>query len=258
MLDIKLICEMYDNNKSIRDIASIFNTYPNKIARELKKAGKQLRSKEEAAKIAVETGKIKPPMLGKKRTEQDKLRIGTARAKKWASMSDDELESFKKGAKERWDAQSDEDRQYRQQRAGEALRRASVEGSKAERFLYEGLTKLGFSVIMHKTGLIAGEKYEVDLYLPDMLTIIEIDGPQHFLPIYGEDKLQKVIKYDSIKNGALLSKGFCILRVKYLLKNTTNISNIRLLDIVHTELKKIKDCFPSKDKRLIEVEIADD
>lgn len=249
---------MYDDNKSIRDIAKIFNTYPNKIARELKKAGRELRSKEEAAKIAVESGKIKPPMLGKKRTEQDKLKIGTARAKKWASMSEEDLESFKKGAKERWDAQTDEDKQYRQQRAGEALRRASVEGSKAEKFLYENLTKRGFSVIMHKTGLIAGEKYEVDLYLPDILTIIEIDGPQHFLPIYGEDKLQKVIKYDSIKNGALLSKGFCILRVKYLLKNNSTVSNVRLLTLVETELEKIKNCFPSKDKRLIEVEISDD
>lgn len=258
MLDIKLICDMYDDNKSLRDIAKIFNTYPNKIARELKKAGKQLRSKEEAAQASIDSGKFKPPMLGKKRTEQDKIKIGNARAKKWALMSDEDLESFKNRAKERWESQTDEERQYRQQRAGEALRRASVEGSKAEKFLYENLTKLGFHVIMHKRGLVAGEKYEVDLYLPDMLTIIEIDGPTHFLPIYGEDKLQRAIKYDAIKNGALLTRGFCIIRVKYLLKNNSKTSNVRLLNLIKDELDKIKTNFPAKENRLIELEISDD
>lgn len=249
---------MYDDNKSLRDIAKVFNTYPNKIARELKKAGKPLRSKEEAAQASIDSGKFKPPMLGKKRSEQDKIKIGLARAQKWATMSEEDLESFKNGAKERWNSQTDEERQNRQQRAGEALRRASIEGSKAEKFLYKNLTKQGFNVIMHKTGLVTGEKYEVDLYLPDLLTIIEIDGPQHFLPIYGEDKLQKVIKYDSIKNGALLTRGFCVIRVKYLLKNNSNTSNIRLLDLVKCQLDKIKASFPDKENRLIEVEISDD
>lgn len=258
MFDLNALVKLYDEGKSIRDIANIFNTYPNKIARELKKVGKELRSKEEAAKIAVEHGKIKPPMLGKKRTEAEKAHIGAARAKKWADMSEDELESFKKGARERWDAQSPEEKRYRQQRAGEALKRASVEGSKAEKYLYEHLTRSGYSVIMHKTGLIPGEKYEIDLYLPNLLTVIEIDGPQHFLPLFGEDNLQRTIKYDAIKNGILISKGFCVIRVKYLVKHSSMSNNDRLLQLVKSELTKIETKFPDKEHRLIEVELSND
>ena len=258
MPELKEVEKMYDEGKSVREIAEYFNTYPNKIARLLKKSGKQLRSKEEAGKIAVQQGKVKPPMLGKKRTEEDKAKIGAARAKKWATMSQDELEAFKEGARERWKAEPEEAKLERQRLAGEALRRASVEGSKAEKFLYEGLTKAGFNVIMHKSGLIPGEKFEVDLYLPDLLVAIEIDGPQHFLPIFGEDSLQRAIKYDTIKNGSLIQKGFCVLRVKYLMKSSSDYSNKRLLDMVMEKLKSIRDKFPSKENRLIELELSND
>lgn len=258
MLELKKVEEMYDSGKSVREIAEYFNTYPNKIARLLKKSGKQLRTKEEAGKIAVEQGKIKPPMLGKTRTAEEKEAIGAARAKKWATMSQDDLEAFKEGARERWKAEPEETKLERQRLAGEALRRASVEGSKAEKFLYEGLTKAGFNVIMHKSGLISGEKFEVDLYLPDLLVAIEIDGPQHFLPIFGEDSLQRAIKYDAIKNGSLVQKGFCVLRVKYLMKSSSDYSNKRLLSMVMEKLKSIQSKFPSKENRLIELELSND
>jgi very-short-patch-repair endonuclease len=258
MLEIKEIEKMYDEGKSVREIAKHFGTYPTKIARMLKKTGKELRSKEEAGKIAVEQGRIKPPMLGKKRTAEEKAVIGAARAKKWASMTESELESFREAARERWKAEPEETKAKRQQLAGEALRRASVEGSKAEKFLYEELTKSGYNVIMHKTGLVPGEKYEVDLYLPDLLVIIEVDGPQHFLPIFGEDSLQRAIKYDTIKNGTLIGKGFAIIRVKYLMKSSSDYSNKRMLKMILEELEKIKKSFPKKENRMIELELSND
>lgn len=258
MFDLKEIERLYDEGKSVREIAAFFNTYPNKIARALKKTGKTLRTKEEAGKIAFEQGKIVPPMLGKKRTEEEKAHIGAARAKKWASMPEEELEAFKNGARERWKAEPVEDKVERQRLAGEALRKASIEGSKAEKFLYEQLTKGGYNVIMHKTGLIPGEKYEVDLYLPDLLVAIEIDGPQHFLPIFGEESLQRAIKYDTIKNGALTGRGFVVLRVKYLMKSSSNYSNQRMLNMIEEELEKIKKSFPSKENRIVELELSND
>lgn len=258
MLDPIKIEEMYRDGKSVREIASYFNTYPTKISRVLKKSGTQLRTKEEAGKMAFENGKIKPPMLGKKRTQQEKEAIGAARAKKWASMSESELESFKNGARERWKNEPVQDKVRRQQLAGEALRRASIEGSKAEKFLYKELSKAGFDVIMHKSGLIPGEKFEVDLYLPDLLVAIEIDGPQHFMPIYGEDSLQRAIKYDAIKNGALITRGFCVIRVKYLMKSSSDYSNKRLFDMILNKLNLVKNKFPDKENRLIELELSND
>jgi very-short-patch-repair endonuclease len=258
MLESKKIIEEYKNGKSIRDIAKLFDTYPNKIARIIKKSGEPLRTKEEAAKIAVELGKIKPPMLGKKRTQAEKDNISNKRSKKWKEMSEEDLETFRKNAKDRWDSQSAEEKVYKQQKAGEALRRASIEGSKAEKFLYEGLTKAGYDVIIHKSGLIPGEKYEIDLYLPAMMVAIEIDGPQHFFPIYGEENLNRNIKYDTIKNGVLISKGICVIRVKYLSKHNSQRINNRLYALVIAELEKIKVKFPELENRLIELEISND
>ena len=258
MFDIKEICRLYNNNSSIRDIAALFDTYPNKIARILKKAGVTLRTKEEAAKLAVEAGKIVPPMLGKKRTQEEKDNISLKRSKKWKELSDDELNAFKQGAKDRWNSQSEEDKVERQRRAGQALRKASVEGSKAEKFLYNELTKAGYDVIMHKKGLISGEKYEVDLFLPKLMVAIEIDGPQHFLPIYGEDNLNRNMKYDSVKNGALISRGICVIRIKYMLKHNSQTINRKLFDSVSEVLNNIQTKFPDKSNLLIEMEINND
>jgi very-short-patch-repair endonuclease len=256
MLDIKKIIEYYENGMSLRDIAKMYNTYPNKISRIIKKTGMDLRSKEEAAHSAIAKGKIKPPMLGKFRTQEEKDNISNKRYKKWKEMTENDLESFKLKAKERWEAQTTEEKAYKQQRAGEALRKASTEGSKAEKFIYEQLTKLGYDVIIHKTGLIPGEKYEVDLFFPSLMVAIEIDGPQHFLPIYGEKNLNRNIKYDAIKNGFLISRGICVIRVKYMLRNSSQITNNRLLSLIIKELKQIEQKFPEPENRLIEVEIT--
>jgi very-short-patch-repair endonuclease len=258
MLNIIKIVEDYKTGKSIREIAEENNTYPNKIARNLKKSGVELRSKEEAAKIAVNRGKIKPPMLGKKRSEEEKKNISSKRAKKWKDMSDIDRDAFKDAARERWDCQSHEQKLDRQKRAGEALRRASTEGSKAEKFLYERLTRDGYDVIIHKVGLVAGEKFEVDLYLPKLNVAIEIDGPQHFLPVYGQDNLSRTIKYDSVKNGALLSRGMCVLRVKYLVKHNSASINNKMFQLIKSELIKIEQKFPLEGYRLIELEISND
>lgn len=258
MLNMKEVIELYQSGKSVRDISSIFSTYPNKIARALKKAGIELRSKEDAAKAAISSGRLKPPMLGKKRTEEEKARIGAARAKQWADMSEDDMEVFKQNAKDRWNSQTDEERTRRQRLAGEALRKASVEGSKAEKYLYDRLSSEGYDVIMHKKGLVPGEKYEVDLFIPSMLTIIEIDGPQHFLPVFGEESLQRTIRYDIIKSGVLISKGFCIIRVKYLVKHVSDFNNKKLYQLIKSELVKIQAKFPDEMNRLIEVELSND
>jgi hypothetical protein len=252
---IEKIVQDYRDGQSVRQIAATYKTYPNKILDMLKKYGEPVRSKSEAQKMALELGKSKPPFLGKKRTEADKDNISKARAKAWANISDEQRQSFKNGAKARWEALSDSDKADMQSRAGEALRAASVEGSKAERFLYEDLLRKGYIVEMHKKGLIAGEKYEIDLFLPELKTIIEIDGPQHFLPVFGEERLDKTIRYDIIKNGVLISKGFCVIRVKYMTKHISRKKTNDLLLIVSEELERIKNQFPEQGHRLIEVEL---
>ena len=93
------------------------------------------------------------------------------------------------------------------------------------------------------------------MLLSELNTIIEVDGPQHFLPIFGEDKLAQVTKMDSIKNGLLISKGYCVIRIKYLCKHTSRSVERRLWNLVSEEIEKVERGFPPKNKRFIELEI---
>lgn len=256
MLNYTIISELYDEGKTIREIAEITQSSASTVMRLLKKNGKTLRTKSQAAKIAVEEGRLKSPTKGKKRTQREKDRIGSGRAAKWKSVDDDTRKAFKDAARKRWDALPDSDKQERQRLAGEALKAASIEGSKLEKFMYQYLTKLGYNVIMHKKGLIAGEKYEIDLYLPNEKIVIEIDGPQHFLPIFGEDRLKNTIKYDAIKNGTLVSYGLCVIRVKFLFKSFSAYIAKTISNMVLEEVKKIEKIFPPEEKRIIELETS--
>ena len=116
------------------------------------------------------------------------------------------------------------------------------------------MTKLGWEVIFHKRGVVSNEKLEVDLFIPSIKTAIEIDGPAHFLPIWGEENLQRHIRADAQKAGLLINRGFVILRVKNIIRNLSQKNMRETLALVAQELEKIKDDFPPVSKRLIEIE----
>jgi len=105
---------------------------------------------------------------------------------------------------------------------------------------------------MHEV-IIPAENLEIDLYIPELKTIIEVDGPSHFLPIWGEDKLQKQVNADLRKSGALLSKGYAIIRVKSL-GSESLAKREYLIEQVLNQLQSISKKFPPKSKRFIEVE----
>jgi very-short-patch-repair endonuclease len=93
------------------------------------------------------------------------------------------------------------------------------------------------------------------MYIPSLKTIIEVDGPSHFLPIWGEEKLRKQIKADVNKTGLILSKGYVIIRIKNLADSVCLADREKLrLDILD-RLGTIEKSFPSKSERYIEIEI---
>ena len=248
------IVKKYQEGFSCAEIAEEFSTYSKKIERVLKKNGVKIRSRAEAMKLALKRGRAEHPTEGKKRDDEAKLAISKGREQAWKDMPEDAKEEFAKGAKERWDNMDPVKKQEMQSKAGAALREACLEGSKAEKFLKKKLEEIGYNVVMHKKGLIQGN-FEIDLLLPELNTIIAIDGPQHFLPLFGEDKLAETIKMDSVKNGLLIGKGFCVIRIKYLCK-TMNLSVERKLwDAVSKQVEQIEVKFPPKTKRFIELEI---
>ena len=251
----EFIIDQYVNQKkSTYEIAQELGTYANKIRRTLITLGVDLRNRSTAQTVAIENGRHEHPTRGKKRTEAEKIAISNGMSHFWDEMDDSERKRRSKISKDQWASMSEEDKAHLRKLAAEAVRRASKEGSKIEKFIYEGLTSHGFDVIFHKKGLIANDNMEVDLFVPGLKTAIEIDGPAHFLPIWGEESLQKHIRADAQKAGMLINRGYVILRVKNLIKN---ISQKRMRDILNQvidELEKIDKKFPSSAKRLIEIE----
>jgi very-short-patch-repair endonuclease len=253
-IDESYVVKKYAEGQSTISLAKELNTYPKKIERILKKNGHALRSRSESQSLAIKNGRAKHPTKGQKRTKEEKLKISMGVEKAWQEMSDESRAKFCESAKQRWDKMDPQKKREMQEKAGRALRLACLEGSKQEKFLKQKLEELGYEVQMHKKGLIEGN-FEIDLLLPELNTIIEVDGPQHFLPLFGEEKLAETIKLDSIKNGLLISKGFCVIRVKYLCRNMNQSVERKLWELVSKQVEKVQDKFPPKTKRFIELEI---
>jgi len=256
-IDEAYVIKQYGDSHSTYSIAKELGTYPKKIERILKKNGHKLRGKAEAQSLAIKSGRTKHPTKGKNRTEEEKLKISLGTEKRWREMSDKQKKKISQDARKRWKEISPEKKRSMQESAGRALRLAAVEGSKAEKSLKKSLMKAGYDVELHKKDLIEGN-FEIDLFLPELNTIIEIDGPQHFIPVFGESKLRETVKFDSIKNGLLIGKGFCVIRVKYMCRHISQSVERRLWELISGEIKKIEKKFPAKHKRFIEVEINND
>ena len=240
------VINLYEKEgKSTYEIAEEMGTYPNKVRRVLKKHGVSLKTRSQAQKNALQGGRAKHPTDGKRRTKQERIKISSAVHKYWQDMSEEDYQSRTDGARERWYAMSEEDRDRISRMAIEAIQKAGKEGSKLEKFLLEELSTLGYFIEFHKKGLIPNENLEIDLYIPEIATIIEVDGPSHFLPIWGQEKLQKQIKADSHKAGLILSKGFVIIRVKSFGDFISLSDKDSLLTTLDDQLKQIENKFPT-------------
>lgn len=247
------IANMYNNeNKSTYEIAKNLNTYPNKIRRALKKLGYELKDKSEAQKTALANGRSAHPTRGKTRSNDEKIKISSSLVDYWKDMNEKERVRRSKIAKENWKKMSEEQRENMRAKGIAAIQAAATHGSKLEQFIYEKLVSAGFKAKIHEL-IIPAENLEIDLYIPDLKTIIEVDGPSHFYPIWGEDKLNKQINADLRKSGSLLSRGYVIIRVKsFGQESLTKREDIITQILDH--LKVISEKFPPRSKRFIEVE----
>jgi very-short-patch-repair endonuclease len=202
------------NNKSFSDIANEYNTYTNKIRRDAIKFNIKIRDKSEAQKNALKTGKHKHPTKGKKRDEKTKEKIGMSVMDSWDNMSESELKRRSELAKLNWEKLPEEVKQNRLQNANIAVRETSKLGSKLEKFLLENLLNNGIRVEPHKEQILSNTKLHIDLFLPKLNIAIEVDGPSHFEPVWGEEALKRNQDYDSKKTGLLIGKGINLIRVK--------------------------------------------
>jgi very-short-patch-repair endonuclease len=248
--------EYVDKGRSTYEIATKFNTYANRIRRLLKKYGIALRDKSEAQSVAIQTGRHKHPTRGRKRPAEVRIKIGEGVSKAWKDMSDSDKAQRVLYGKRQWESMSEDQREEFRKLAVDAVRRAAEEGSKLEKFLLIELRRRDYNVAFHKSHIVSNEQLQVDLFLPDLSTVIEIDGPSHFLPIWGEKNLTKHLASDYAKNGLLLTSGYVVIRIKYILKSTSQVQFRHLLDKILLLLESIRIKFPDREHRFIEMEIS--
>ena len=241
--------------RSVGDIAKELDTYPNKVRRALKKHGIKLRDRGSAQSIALKTGRSSHPTKDKGHSEEAKLKISESVAQNWENLSDEELESRRETARQQWKNMTEEERQKLRSSAVPGIKRASQEGSKLEKYIRDELTKAGYVIEYHKKGIVPNANLEVDIYLPEIATAIEIDGPSHFLPIWGEEALTKTIKSDNEKNGLLRYHGIMVLRVAQKRKTLSKKSMRDTWGAIQEELKIISKKLPAKNNRFKEIEV---
>lgn len=248
-----LIQKLYTREKkSFQQIAELSNTYANRIRRDAIKFEISIRDKSEAQKNALKTGNAEHPTKGKPRSAKTKEKIGYSVMNSWSSLSDNELNKRKQNAKKQWDKMSEDQKNNMLRLANEAVRSSSKTGSKLEKFVLDDLIKNGYRVDFHKEQNLLNTKLQIDLFLPELNVAIEIDGPSHFLPVWGDDALARNITYDNKKTGLLLGRGCVIIRVK----QTKDFSPSRARQIcskILETIKKIQNKFPEQDNRIIEI-----
>jgi len=249
----KQIIDMYnEDNLSTYEIAKQLDTYPNKIRRTLKKHGVELKDRSTAQKAALESGRSKHPTEGKERTLQERVKISQSLVNFWGDMADEERKRRVDQAKAAWAKIPAADKEAMRAKGIAAVRVAAKEGSKLEKFFQKRISEAGYRAEAHKM-INPTENLEIDLYISSLKTIIEIDGPSHFLPIWGQDKLDKQINADLRKSGSLLNMGFVVIRVKTVGKESV-AKREELVETVLDHLKRIEKKTPSRSNRLIEVE----
>lgn len=241
--------------RSMQDIADELGTNRQRVRRMLIKQCISIRSKSAAQKAALASGRAEHPTEGKTRSEDVRIRIAEGVAEDWATSDEATLKARSDKAKNQWANMSQDERDTLLKSARDAVRATAKEGSQIEKFLRDGLTKAGYDVRYHVVGLVPNHNLEVDLLVPSLSTAIEVDGPSHFLPIWGAESLQRNIKSDLQKTGLLLIQGLVIIRVKQMSSNISTLLKRHTLKAVLDELTKIEERFPVHNKRLIEIEV---
>lgn len=247
----KLIQKLYIQEKrSFAEIAGLHNTYANKIRRDAKKFRIKIRDKSDAQKNAIKTGKHKHPTKGQERSQDVKNKIGLSLINSWDNLSDQQKNKRKQKAKELWENLSEDEKQSRLIAANKAVRDASKKGSKLEHFILNFLLSNNFKVDFHKEQILSNTKLQLDLFIPATSIAIEVDGPSHFLPVWGDDALAKNIKYDNKKSGLIIGKGLKLIRIK----QQHDFSNARADQVCRALLGVLssKDAF--KNSSIVEIE----
>lgn len=237
---------------STYQLAESLGTYPNLVRRALKHHHIPTRDHSKAQAIALATGRHHHPTKGTKRLETTKDKISGSVAESWSNIDEKERQRRSDLAKAQWHDMGAGKREELRKLSGEAVRQAAVEGSRLEKFLVTELLAREYQVQWHRQFLTAVEKFHVDLYLPDHHIAIEVDGPSHYDPIWGEEALAYRQEADRRKTTLLNQADISVFRVvqrsKHLSRAILKKALTPFIDVLESMLDS-----PIVDNRSIEV-----
>lgn len=237
-----IVHKYFDEEQSIKKIADLLGTYPNKIRRTLIALGYELRDKSEAQKINLRENPEAHPTKGKTRSEEVKEKIGDSVAENWQSLTEEERKQRSDVQKENWNKMSLDEQRVLRNKAAQAVRKTTIEGSRAEKFIKDYLTNEGYSVIIHKRVWVADTQLEIDVYIPAINLAIEVNGPRHYLPINGAGALARQKTADVRKAGILKSGKVKLIVVQQLNKNISQKYLRNLCDVLYPYIEDIENC----------------
>jgi very-short-patch-repair endonuclease len=250
----KLITKHYTNAKqSFPEIAEQYGTYPNKLRRDAIKFGIRTRNLSEAQKTAMSSGRNKHPTKDKKHTAETKAKMGLSHYKSRKSESKEKRKQRSENGKKQWRSMSDIEKSNLQQSANQAIRNTSKTGSKLEKYLLRKLIESGYKPEFHKEQILSNTKLQIDIFVTDANTAIEVDGPSHFKAVWGNESLQRNQKYDQNKNGLIIGKGMRLIRIKQL--NDYSDTRAKLIfDKLNNLLQGIKNNTVAGSQKILYIE----
>lgn len=250
----KIISKQYvDKQQSFKQIAESLQTYANKVRRDAIRLGISIRSRSDAQKNALASGRHQHPTKGKSRTDEEKQKIGMAQHKNWESQTAQQKKQRSDKAKAQWQSMSDVEKNNLQNAAHQAIRGTSKTGSKLEKFLLKKLIEAGYKPEFHKEQILSNTKLQIDIFVSDANTAIEVDGPSHFKAVWGDDALARNQKYDQNKNGLIIGKGMRLIRIKQLHDYSDTRAKL-IFDKLDNLLQGIKNNTLSSSQKILHIE----
>jgi len=197
-------------------ISEKYGTFPNTIRRALKRHGIATRTKSEAQKNFLDENDH--PMLGRERTDDERVAISDGIQKHWDGLSDSEADAKREDMAERarvkWGWMSEEEQAKSIKKMHKANREKAGQGSKNENAIADIFAAQGYVVAQRTKEYSPRRAFEIDIAIPSERVAIEWDGAAHYEPIYGDEALQKTMEKDARKNAALVAHGWKVIRVR--------------------------------------------
>lgn len=198
--------------KSYEQIAKELGTYQMKVVRIAKKFGIKSKSHSDAqSQYLIKTDNH--PTRGKQRSDETKRKISRNQTIANLMASDEQIQAKKQRARDRWNQKTDQEKKEMCQKAVKGSHRAAKEGSRLEKFLIKQLTLAGYKAEQHREEVLPSGRMHLDIFIPSLNTVIEINGIAHYRPVWGEEVLQRTRASDKEKQGLLLVAGFAFIEI---------------------------------------------